>query len=258
MPGRSAMSEKTANKRTRIVIVAADVSSYSLPVVNLAVEIAASADSKLRGLFVEDEDLLVLSASPLTREISLTTASARPSSTDRLRRSFRSVARQFEDSLRREAQASKIAWSYEYVRGRIRDFGLKPKLDADFTILGCSGLRRVEPATRAKTRKLLVIANQSVPQLQALSVVLRRFIRDKVVLTLVDESAGGEFAQKLEQLPADLLAHVEVIQIGRDEIPDRLQHEGATFDCAILSMREGADELARILRALQCPVVLVA
>jgi len=252
------MTRKTVNKRTRTVIVAADVCSYSLPIVNLAVEIAASADSKLQGLFVEDEDLLLLSGSPLTREISLTTASARPSSTDRLQRTLRSVARQFEDSLRREAQASKIAWSYEYVRGRVRDFGLKPKLEADFAIIGRSGLHRVEPGPRAKARKVLVIADHSLQQVQALSAVLRHFIHDKVELTLVDDAGDGEFEQGLQRLPAELLSHVEVNRVGRKEIDARLQQSGRLFDCAILSMHEDADELAGILRALQCPVILVA
>ncbi len=252
------MNGKAAKKRTRTVIVAADVCSYSLPIVNLAVEIAVSADSSLQGLFVEDEDLLLLSGSPLTREISLTTASARPTSTDRLQRTLKSVARQFEDSLRREAQASKIAWSYKCVRGRIRDFGLRPKLDADFTILGRSGLHRVEPGQRVKTRKVLVIADQSVRQVQALSVVLRRFIHDKVELTLVDDPAGSELEQWLDRLPAELLADVKVIEIGRDELHDRLQQSGKAFDYAILSMHEDADELASVLQSLQCPVILVA
>ena len=250
------MTGKATEKRTRTVIVAADVGSYSLSIVNLAVEIAVLADSRLQGLFIEDEDLLLLSGSPLTREISLTTASARPTSADRLQRTLKSVARQFEDSLRREAQASKIAWSYEYVRGRVRDLGLRPRLEADFTILGRSGLRRVEPP--ARIRKVLVIADHSEQQLQALSVVLRRFIHDQVELTLVDVPGGCELEQRLQQLPAELLAHVEVVRIGREEVPDRLRQSGAAFDCAILSVHEGADELASVLKALQCPVILVA
>lgn len=247
------MIGKTAKRRTRTVIVAADVCSYSLPVVDLAVEIAASAGSELRGLFVEDEDLLLLSGSPLTREISLTTANARPTSTDRLQRTLRAISRQFEDSLRRGAQASKIAWSYEYVRGRIQDFGLNPKLDADFTILGRSGLRRVESVPRSRIRKLLVIADSSEQQLQALAVVLRRFIHDKVELTLV-----GDFERGLEQLPAELLADVEVVEADRETLRERLGQSGSAFDCAILSLHEPAEELAGVLKALQCPVILVA
>ena len=237
--------------------MAADVCSYSLPVVNLAVEIAVSADSELRGLFIEDEDLLLLSGSPLTREISLTTASARPTSTDRLQRTLRSISRQFEDSLRREAQASKINWSYEYVRGRVRDFGLEPKLKADFTILSRGGLHRAEAAARTRARKVLVIADHSAQQLQALSVVLRRYIHDEVELTLVEDPGGG-LQQGLEQLPAELLAHVRVMRVHRDEIRDRLQRSGRGFDCAILSMHNQREELAGLLQILQCPVILVA
>ena len=251
------MTGKAASKRKRTVIVAADVCSYSVPVVNLAVEIAASADSELRGLFIEDEDLLLLSGSPLTREISLTTASARPTSTDRLQRTLRSISRQFEDSLRREAQASNLSWSFEYVRGRVRDFGLRPRLEADFTILSRGGLHRAEPGARAKTRKVLVIADHSTQQMQALSVVLRRYIHDQVELTLVDEPGGG-LEQRLGQLPAELLAHVSVIRTKRDGIRDLLQQSGKAFDYAILSLNDDAEQLASVLQNLQCPVILVA
>ena len=251
------MTGKTSNQPARTVIVAADVCSYSLPVVNLAVEIAVSAESSLRGLFVEDEDLLLLSGSPLTREISLTTASARPTSTDRLQRSLRAVSRQFEDSLRREAQASNIAWSYEYVRGRIQDFGLRPVANADFTILGRAGLRGVEPGSRTRTRKVLVIAEPSPRQSQVLGVVLRRFARDRVELTLVG-GRGAEFEHELAQLPAELLSDVGVVEIDRRTFLDRPGRSGPAFDCAILSLHEGTGELAILLRALQCPVILIA
>ena len=252
------MAGKTGNNLPRTVILATDVCSYSIPVVNLAAEIAASSNSKLQGIFIEDEDLLVLTGSPLTREISLTTASARPTSIDRMQRMLRSVARQFETTLQREAQASKIAWSYEYVRGRVQDISLKPRLDAAFTILGRTGLHRVEPGQQGRTRKVLVISNHSAQQLQALAVVLRRFARDRIELTIVGESGDLEFRQALRPVLEDLQVEVALLEIDREGMFARLRKVGSAYDCAILSMHEKVDDLAAVLEALQCPVILVA
>jgi hypothetical protein len=86
---------------------------------------AAAINSELQGLFIEDEDLLQVTGLPITREISLTTARERPTDVDQMQRAMRSVARQFEQALQREAGALQIAWSFDYVRGRARDIGLE-------------------------------------------------------------------------------------------------------------------------------------
>jgi len=250
------VAARIVEHKSRTVIVAADLGSYSLPIVNLAVEIAAAMDSKLQGLFVEDEDLLTLCESPLAREIMLTTASARPGSSARMGRMLRSVARQFEAALQREAQAWKIDWSYEYVRGRIQDVRLDPRFDAAMTVLGRSGLRGAE-SRRGRLRKILVIADHSSTQAQALGVVLRRYAGERIEITLVDEQHGGEAKQELLRRVVPLELEVALVEIDRAQMHERLRLSGSAYDCAILPMREEAQELAIILKALQCPVILV-
>jgi hypothetical protein len=73
----------------RSVMLAADVGSYSIKTVTLAVQMAASMNVRLRGLFIEDEDLLQVTGLPITREISLTTARERPTDVEQMQRSMR-------------------------------------------------------------------------------------------------------------------------------------------------------------------------
>jgi hypothetical protein len=214
-------------------------------------------DSKLQGLFIEDEDLLTLTGSPLTREIMLTTASARPSSRDRMRRMLRSVARQFETTLRREAQTGKIDWSYEYVRGRIQDVRLDPRFDASMTILGRAGLHGVESRRVGRLRRILMISDHTSQQAKALGVVLRRFAGDRIEITFVEDEHGGEVKRELQRRGVPQEIEVALVEIDRAQMHDRLRLSGSAYDCAILPMREEAQELAIILKALQCPVILV-
>ena len=114
------MTVNHANNQQQTVMLAADVSSYSITTVNLAVEMAASANTRLRCLFIEDEDLLQITGLPCTREITLTSARERPTSIDQMQRPLRSVAQQFRKTLQHEAEALQIAWSFDTVRGRVR------------------------------------------------------------------------------------------------------------------------------------------
>jgi hypothetical protein len=52
------MTAKNSNDKQQAVMLAVDVSNYSVTTVNLAVEMAASVQTGLLGLFIEDEDLL--------------------------------------------------------------------------------------------------------------------------------------------------------------------------------------------------------
>jgi hypothetical protein len=249
---------KSSPKKARAVVVAADVCSYSIPVVNLAVQIAASVGSGVRGLFVEDPELLALIGSPLTREISLTTGSARPSSNERMQRMLRTVSRQFESTLQREAQALQITWSYEYVHGRVEDVGLRTDRDIALAILGKTGLHRVDDGPAGRIRRVLLVYDPAVRPFEALAVLLRQFGSDKKQVTLVAEAPLTNAAQELRRGIGDSVTDFALLEIDRSRLAELLERAGAGFDFAILSMRENSDQLARMLKALRCPVILVA
>ncbi|UCH41171.1 MAG: hypothetical protein JSU67_05720 [Gammaproteobacteria bacterium] len=244
--------------KERDVMLAADVGSYSITTVNLAVQMAASMNARLRGLFIEDEDLLQMTGLPITREISLTTARERPTDVDQMQRAMRSVARQFEEALKQEAGALRIGWSFDYVRGRLRDLGLKHGADVTYIILGQPVSHRLRSRSERAPRKILLVANQSVHQKRALDVVLERFRHENVELTLAVDNADSELAHGVAQIQGEGKRRIVLNELKREQLFDQLPQLGSSFDCAIISRHEKPEDLRRILKTLSCPVILVA
>jgi hypothetical protein len=245
-------------KERQTVMLAADVSSYSVTTVNLAVEMAASANTHLRCLFIEDEDLLQVASLSCTSEISLTSGRERPTSIDQMRRSLRSIAQQFKQTLRQEARALQIAWSFDTVRGRIQDISLKPRSDVTYTILGQPVSHRQQSRRVHGPRKILLIGNDSPHQIHALEMLLRRFAHHKIEVTLVADNSetevSSEIARRIKTDDQEMMLTV----LNRNQLDDLLDQAGSSFDCAIISKHGESKESLRILKTLRCPVILVA
>ena len=239
------------------VMLAADVSSYSITTVSLAVEMAACANTLLRCLFIEDEDLLQVTGLPCTREITLTTARERPTSIDQMQRSLRSVAQQFKKTLQHEAQALQIAWSFDTVRGRVRDISLKPKSGVTYTILGHQISHRQYFRRVHGPRKILLIGNESPYQIQALEMLLRRFADQKIEVTLVADDPKSEVSSELAQRIKANDKEIMLIELNRNQLDDLLGRATSSFDCAIVPNHGQVEKTLRILKKLLCPVILV-
>lgn len=252
------MAEDHSNNKQRSVRLTADVSSYSLKTLNLAVELAVSANTRLHLLFIEDEDLLQVAGLPCSSEITLTTASRRPTSTDLMQRSLRSLARHAKQTLQQQALASHIAWSFDTVRGRARDIGLEPESDATFTILGHSLTHGLESQQTHGPRRVLIIGNDSPSQQQALQMLLRRFSHEKIELWYTDGGTEREMSPEIVKQISDSEYDVRLIGFDHKNIVDLLDRKGSSFDCAIASKHGRIEELTAIIKKLYCPIILVA
>jgi len=252
------MTVKHSVNKQQTVMLAADVSSYSITTVNLAVEMAASANTELRCLFVEDEDLLQVSGLPCTSEISLTTGRQRPTSIDQMQRSLRSIAQQFKQTLQHEAQALQIAWSFDTVRGRVRDIGLKPRADVTYTILGQAVSHRQQTRRVHGPRKILLIGNDSPHQKHALEMLLRRFAQQTIEVTLVADNPETEVLSEIARRIKTNAQEMMLTVLNREQLDNLLDRRGSSFDCAIISRHGESGESLRILKTLRCPVILVA
>lgn len=247
-----------SNSKQQSIILTADVSSYSIKTVNLAVELAVFVNTRLHALFIEDEDLLQVAGLPCSSEITLTTACKRPTSTDLMQRSLRSLAQHFKQTLQQQAQASHIAWSFDTVRGRVRDIGLKSEADATYTILGHSLTHRSQSRRTHGPRKILMIKNGSPHQQQALEMLLRRFSHGRIELWLADGDTEMELPPGISSQINNSDYDVRLIGFDRKKILELLDREGSSFDCAIASKHEQTEELVPILKKLYCPIILVA
>ncbi len=238
------------------VVLAADAGGYSAASVNLAVAMAATAGGLLQGLFVEDEDLLQVSGLPCAREITLTTATERSTSSEQIQRSLGLVARQFRQTLQREAQASRVSWSFDTMRGRVRDLGLKPALDATYTILAQTASRRLQSAQLHSARRILLLGKASAAQQTALETLLGLYARERIELILGDD-AGSEQRFDAAWLRRQQRS-VAMSELPPQELLQQLAGSGSKYDFAILSGRREGEDTALLLRSLRCPVILIS
>ena len=252
------MAVGLSNNKQQSVMLTADVSSYSIKTVNLAIELAVSANTRLHVLFIEDEDLLQVAGLPCSSEITLTTASNRPTSTDLMRRSLRSLVQHAKQTLQQQALASHIAWSFDTVRGRARDIGLEPESDATFTILGHSLTHGLQSERTYGPRRVLIIGNNSPHQQQALQMLLRRFSHEKIELWHTDGGTEREMSPEIAKQISNSEYDVRLIGFDHKNIVEMLDREGSSFDCAIASKNGRIEELTPIIKKLYCPIILVA
>ena len=101
---------------TRIVI-GLDTSFLTREALSLAARLAASMDARLKGIFVEDENLLALSSLPFAREISFS-GEVRELDPERMLRAMRAQAESARRVLARVAAEAHVDWSFDVKRGR--------------------------------------------------------------------------------------------------------------------------------------------
>lgn len=243
------------NGSRKTVLVAADVSGFSGSTLGLAVRMAAALKARLHGLFVEDEDLLLVTGLPISCEIGLATARERPTDVARMQRALQSLSRQFESSLEREARACSVGYSFEYVRGRIRDIGLCAPADAGFTIL-----ERKRPAPRHRSpvafTRVLWVTRDPEYELPVLRAVLDYPGRRKPELVLVGDVPEASLAKCMSALQSEHGGDIALQHWSESQLLERLAHR-AEFEFAVLSRPAASDMLTAILGSIGCPVILV-
>ncbi|MDJ0834524.1 MAG: hypothetical protein QNJ69_13455 [Gammaproteobacteria bacterium] len=254
------MNEDNHQPQQRSVILRIDAGSFSVTTIELAVQMAASVHSRLHAMFIEDEDLLHAAGLPCTREISFSTARERPTDVEQMQRSLRSMAEKIKKSLEQASERSQIAWSFDVIRGRMRDLELTPELDVVFTIFDQAISPKAPSKRYRRTRRILLVDNQSPHLTHALQVVLQNFARDLVEVLHInpgDQPGAGATDDLLRQIQ-QLGGWVSVIDLAHDQLAAVLAESDKTFDCAIISCHEDTDSLRNILKQLQCPVILVS
>jgi len=108
--------EKTEAPETRVVI-GLDTSLVAREALSLAARLAASVDARLKGVFVEDENLLTLADLPFAREISLS-GEIRSVDPERMLRAMKAQAESVRRTLARIAAEANVDWSFDVRRGR--------------------------------------------------------------------------------------------------------------------------------------------
>lgn len=133
------------------VLVAVDASAASLLALELAADLAAALRASLTGLYVEEEDLLHVAGLPFARRVRAHSGELAPFSAGELEREWRALAGAAREALTRVAQARRLSWQFEVVRGRALQVVAEASRGVRLAGLGvCSrGERRLGSVARA-------------------------------------------------------------------------------------------------------------
>jgi nucleotide-binding universal stress UspA family protein len=201
------MSEETPSLRH--ILVALDASPQSRAALDAAVRVAAAFEAEIKGLFVEDEELLRASQLPFAQEVRAYTAPPKRLSDDRMQRQLRHQAEYAEHALRQAAEQGDVPYDFHTVQGDVTQELLRAAHEADLLVLGKTSTRSSRKRLGSTCRTL--VADASSPVL-----VLRRPVpARKPLLLYYDGSAPAEAALDLalrlarrDDVPLDVLLPV--------------------------------------------------
>jgi len=130
-PGRAA--------EIRRILVALDASPHSLPLLQVAAELASKMEAELLGLFVEDIELLRLADSPYACEILYPSATQTPLSRATMELKLRTLSEIARKALAAAASQAQVQWSFRTVRGEILPAVLAAAGEADLLAISEAG-----------------------------------------------------------------------------------------------------------------------
>jgi len=113
------VSEPDTSFAIRRILIALDASPHSLAALDMAVDLAATVEAELAGLFVEDVELLRIADSPSAREIAYTAATETPLNRTTMERQWRAQSEQIRNTLEAAAHRAQVPWSFRTVRGQV-------------------------------------------------------------------------------------------------------------------------------------------
>ena len=250
------MSDPDEDNR-RMVILKVDAESYSFSTVELAVAMAASLQVQLHGFFIESEDLLRVAALPFCREIGIPSARERVTDSLMMQRSLKAMAEQFRKNMARSAKASQVQWSYDYVRGHVRDINHEAELHGVYTIVGNAVFRRPESGHSRRCRRVLLVEDHATYLVNALQVIVDKFQGQAVEITIIKNTDNStKTAALLLRKALKLLPQVKLVELEQSQLSAVLAAGRKAFDYVIVSSNQPRNSLKEILNKSLCPVII--
>ncbi len=121
------------------ILVALDASPQSINALETAAKLASYMKASIKGLFVEDIDILRICESPFAREFSFFTFRTAPVQRERIEYQMRVLADKINRKIAEISSRLGISWDFTVTRGGVSSEILSQSEEADLVILGKSG-----------------------------------------------------------------------------------------------------------------------
>lgn len=249
--------EKAAIRR---IMVALDTSPQSVEALAAAVRLATALKAELRGVFVEDSDLLGLTALPFVREVQIISARVQALDIEHLSRELRGLAMRAQRLFEEQARAAGLSWSFTTVRGRVSNALMAAAEDADLVTVGCAGFRR--PAGRKFGSTARVLAQR----LQRPLLLMHRGddIHAPVCVLRGISPAATRAMDTARRIGSALDAKTQVLPLSERARPDPTVLAASVRACGAGLVVAAADAavlqgegLQELFHGLRCPLLLV-
>jgi nucleotide-binding universal stress UspA family protein len=203
----------------RVVLIALDASPQSLTALETAAKVAARLNAELRGMYVEDINLMRTAALPFACAITSTGQSQplTPEAMEGLLRRHADIARSAVESA---GVRSNIAWSFSVVRGTVHQEIMRAASLAEFVAVGRSGWSQFQSGRIGSVVRSLIDSGAT-----SLLMVAKGGIREPLAL-IYDGSPCGERAIALAaalngkgQHPVTVVSDFSAAEKLKTEIP---------------------------------------
>lgn len=262
-------SEENGKLRPRRIVVGLDTGFMAREALALAARVAASVDAGLRGVFVEDENLIALAGLPFAREISFS-GEVRGLDETRMLRALQAQAETARRILERVATDAHVQWSFDVARGRPLA-ALASTAGPDDTLIiraHVASQRDVGRAVRAATRDaradvLLAARGVAVSGAFAAAPLLRQGAEssNRPLVAIDEGSSLGEactaFAETLSRRIGSPFRRLFARGFAAADVAAAARNAGAGLIVVNADWLGDDDDAARLSAAAGCPVLLL-
>ncbi len=250
------------------VIVSCDASPLGESAIAAAVALARRLDAELKGIFVEDINLIRSAALPFTQEVASATALVRRMPPGELQLLLERQAQSVRGVLAQAASALSLPWTFQVVRGAPLVSVLDVMQGFDLAVFGHLGRFAVHTVAAAPARQpVMVVYDGTAAAQRALdaAAALADGMRSGLVVALMD-TAGGAAAlrsQAREQLARHHQRPAPALFLTiKQRDAGTVGRAADTCAPAVLlwgGVARDADRatLSTLVDVLRCPVVLV-
>lgn len=254
------------------IVVGLDTSLVTRDALALAARLAASVDARLKGIFVEDENLLCLADLPFAREISFS-GEIRELDAERMLRAMKAQAESARRMLARIAAEAHIDWSFDVRRGRPLAALAEQAVEDDTLVIRSAGRgarevgRTVRAATREARADVLLVARGAgvksalVPPAPSMRGTLQSPLPGRPVAAIDDGSSPGEacsaFAETLAARIGAPFKRIGARGMAPADLAAAARQSGVGILVADAAWLGNDDDAARLSAAAGCPVLLL-